>query len=349
MRVAFIKHVLEPHGPWATLMADEVCPSGTLQLWPSKVTFLSPTVAWAADWYVVDCEIPWQSAHYGHIVGSQERIKLMRKYTAGVMAPDEVPVEDYDVVIALYPWVKPRGDALFTYTIQEHWDPLFLQSCARVMDGYDLHLDGMFSSRYELEEMPQSIGFPFPKFPQELRQVVGTVEKSGAAWIDGRVLLAMIDRKLWNEEEARTAAEDMARVLGIPLRYSGDFWREAFGLSDPPRWGDGLAYLRALAACKYYISMGRSWAPGEAICDAAALGCICIGDYRKLYHRLVCHPLCMVGDEQDLKAVAWQVFDSPSLQAEALAYQERMLRQHFQDRPMDVLAKALSMKGVTNE
>lgn len=344
MRVAFIKHILEPHGPWATVKAA----NNDWDLWPSKVTFWSPTVAWQADWYVVDCEIPWASAHYANIVKDQKRIDLMRRYTDGVMEPESVPVEDYDVVIALYPWVKPRGDALFCYIIQEHWDPLFIRSCGQPMEGYDLHLDFMYLSSYQLERLPQSVAFPFAKFPQRLRETVGKVKKDGAAWIDGRVLLDLIDRKLWDAEQARGAAEDMARVLGVPLRYSGDFWRKAFGLADPPNWTDGRDYLRGMASCKYYICMGRTHAPGEAICDAAALGCVCIGDYRKLYHRLICHPLCMVGDGQDLKAVAWQVFDSPELQAEALEHQRRMLRTHFRDRSVEVLAKALKLKEETS-
>jgi hypothetical protein len=343
MRVAFVKHALEPHGPWRTVKFEE----NGLEFWPSKVTFWSPTVRFKADWYVVDCAIPWSTSHYGHICRDEERVELMHRYTQGVMSPDDVPVEEYDVVIGLYPWVKPRGDALFTYMIQEHWDQLFIDSCGEPMEGYDLHLDFMYGSLYEVTQLPQSVAFPFPKWPARLRRTVEPFEKDDAAWIDGRVLLALIDKKLWNAE-AEKAAEDMSMMLGVPLRYKADFWRTAFGLADPPLWGDSLDYLKGLASCKYYISTGRTHAPGEAVCDAAALGCICIGDYNKLYHRLVCHPLCMVGDNHDLKAVAWQVFDSPDLQRAALAHQGKALRKHFRDHPLGVLRKALELKGRAN-
>jgi hypothetical protein len=147
----------------------------------------------------------------------------------------------------------------------------------------------------------------------------------------------------WNDA-SEAAASRLQKVLGLPVRYKGGFNRSPYGVSDPPLWGDGAVYLEALASCRYYIAVGGMAGAGQAIGDAASLGCICIGQQDKPYHRMTCHPSCLCADLTEMPARLRKVASSRDLQAEVLAWQDAALRKQFAEEPLALLREALRLK-----
>ena len=53
LKVAFIKQVLDVHGPWSTVLWKDTTPRQLLDVWPGKATFWEMTCCLQADWYVI--------------------------------------------------------------------------------------------------------------------------------------------------------------------------------------------------------------------------------------------------------------------------------------------------------
>ncbi len=118
-----------------------------------------------------------------------------------------------------------------------------------------------------------------------------------------------------------------------------------YGLSNPPAWGDAQQYLREMGKCRYYLSLGR-WitGAGQALCDAASLGCLCIGEADKVFHRMICHPHCLCKDLSELPQRVRALAASPELQREVRQRQDEALRQQFVDAPLRDLEQATALK-----
>jgi hypothetical protein len=152
---------------------------------------------------------------------------------------------------------------------------------------------------------------------------------------------------MWSDSAER-AADRLEKVLGMKVYQKGSFNKTAFGITDPPRWGDGVEYLSALDQCKYYIAVGRYSGPGQGIREAAALGLICIGEQDKLYHQMICHPELLCPDMVSMPRIFKKLAASPALQQEALEYQYAMLEKKFSKEPLELLEKAVEMKQRKN-
>jgi len=148
---------------------------------------------------------------------------------------------------------------------------------------------------------------------------------------------------MWSES-AEKAIKRLENLIGIPVRCKGDFNKTPFGISDPPPWGDTAKYFQAIGQCKYYLAVGRYSGVGNGAYEAASLGCICIGEADKVYHRMVCHPKCLCSDMLDMPKIFRQVVSSPDLQKEILDFQDRALKQKFEKEPLALLQRAVEMK-----
>ncbi len=346
MRVAFIKQVLDVHGPWSTVLWENTTPRRLLDVWPGKATFWEMTCCLQADWYVIPQQL---SSDYTQEVrkylGGAE---MVMRHTRNVVAPEKIPVEQYDLVITFDPiWAVPANSStLFAYFVVEHWDRLYKEALLQPRGQYDLFLAHMLDAPKTIASLPQALAFPYLRDPDTV-QAVFPAEKEEAVWADFRTLttLGMAENYGMWVASGDAAAKRLEETLRMAVRYKGSFNENAYGISDPPAWGDTVQYFDAMARCRYYVGVGTIAGAGQAICDAASLGCLCIGQQEKAFHRLICHPaaLCtgMIELPRRLKAIA----GSRDLQAEVRAWQDAALRDFFQQGPLALLEEAVSIKS----
>ncbi|MCD6528144.1 hypothetical protein J7K44_00665 [bacterium] len=343
MKVAFIKHIYNLHGPWSTVLWKDSNPTDLFIFWPSKALFWEMTCLLKADWYIVS-SARFKGDYLKGAMSDRERIKIANKYVKKVVSFSEIPYENYDLLITLDPIleVPPRSRTLFVYYIQEDWDNLYRKSLRRPLGKYDLFLAHMMDSNSEILSMPQAVSFPY-LYSLEVAQSVFSSRKKEMAWIDWRTLTTLAQIDSW-AIEAEKAAKRLERLLEFPIYYRGDFNRTPLGVSDPPLWGDAANYFKEMSKCKYYIGVGRKGGAGQALGDAASLGCVCIGDISRPYHRLTCHPQLLCKDIFDLPDIFRKVVNSPELQKEALEYQKKALKEKFERKPLELIKEAIQIK-----
>jgi len=346
MKVAFIKQVPDVHGPWSSVMWKDTTPRGLFDVWPGKATFWEMTCCLQADWYI----IPQQGTGdyiqdiLRTIPNGAERVW---RYTRNVVEPAQIPVEQYDLVITFDPIWKPpvESSTLFAYFVVEHWDRLYKEALHGPMAHYDLFLAHMMDAPETLSALPQALAFPYLRDPDAVHAAF-TSEKEEAVWADFRTLttLGMAETYGVWVASGHAAARRLEEALCLPVRYKASFNEHRYGVSDPPAWGDAAEYFDAMSRCKYYVAVGTIAGAGQAICDAASLQCICIGQRDKAFHRLICHPAALCASMIELPGRLKVIADSRELQAEVLAWQESAVRDFFQRKPMKILEEAIAMK-----
>ncbi len=347
MRVAFVKQVLDVHGPWSTVLWKSTTPRRLLDVWPGKATFWEMTCFLKADWYVIPQQL---SSDYTQeaAISIPGRAEMIRRHTKYVVAPEEIPVDRYDLVITFDPiWAVPAdSSALFAYFVVEHWDRLYQEALRQPRGQYDLFLAHMLDAPKTLASLPQSLAFPYLRDPDSVHAVFPG-EKEEAIWADFRTLttLGMADTYGMWVAAGHAAATRLEEALGLPVRYKSAFNENPYGISDPPTWGDVAQYFDAMARCRYYVAVGTIAGAGQAICDAASLGCICIGQQEKAFHRLICHPAALCAHMMELPRRFKAIAGSVDLQAEIRAWQDAALRDFFQRRPLALLEEAISLKS----
>ncbi len=346
MKTAFVKQLLDVHGPWSGVLWKDTDPRRLFQVWPGKGTFWEMTCLLRADWYIVPQQLVSDYTQDA-VLKHPGRSELIPKYTSGVVSPADIPFDNYDVVITFDPIlnVSRESQTLFAYFVVEHWDRLYGRSLRRPLAGYDLFLAHMGDSEERLRSLPQAVSFPYLRDPGTVRSIF-SAHKEEVAWVDWRTLATLgMTQEFgpWNDA-CEAAATRLQEVLGIPIRYKGGFSRSPYGVADPPLWGDAALYFEAIAGCRYYIAVGGMAGAGQAIGDAASLGCLCIGQQDKPYHRMTCHPSCLCVDLAEMPARLRSLASSRDLQAEVLAWQDAALRKQFAEGPLALLREALRLK-----
>lgn len=347
MRTALIKQVLDVFGPWAGVKWKDTSPEKLFEVWPGKAVYWELTCMLEADWYVIPQAV---SGDYTRVAieSMPGRAEAIRRYTKNVTPVEKIPFEEYDLVISFDAILNvPREHpALFAYFAQEHWDRLYTESLARPRGNYDLFLAHMMDSNADLNCLPRAISFPYLHDPK-LVQRTFPCEKREAVWVEWRTLmtLAMKDSSEPWGPQGEAAGRRLAELLDLPIRYRGTLVAQTYGFADPPSWGDVAVYLRELAECKYFVSVGGRIGAGQGLGDAAAVGCICIGQEDRAYHKLICHPACLCADMGQMYERLMAVVKSPQLQAEVTAWQDAALEEHFARRPLRLLQEAMNLKA----
>jgi hypothetical protein len=345
VRVAFIKQLLDVHGPWSTVLWENTTPRKLLDVWPGKATFWEMTCCLKADWYVIPQQL--SSDYTKNVLSYPGRGEMISRYTRDIIAPEKIPIEQYDVVITHDPILAVPADSptLFVYFVVEHWDCLYNQSLRGPLGRYDLFLAHMMDGPKSLASLPQVLAFPYLRDPDAAR-VVFPANKVDAVWADFRTLttLGMAETYGMWVASGHAAAKRLEETLSLPVCYKASFNENPYGISDPPAWGDAANYFNAMARCKYYVAVGTIAGAGQAICDAASLGCLCIGQQEKAFHRLICHPAALCDHMMELPRRLRAIAASPDLQEEVRAWQDAALRDFFQRRPLALLEEAISMK-----
>lgn len=346
MKVALIKQVLDVHGPWSSVLWENTTPRRLLDMWPGKATFWEMTCCLQADWYIIPQQL---SSDYSQEVkkylGGAE---VVTRHTRNVIAPEEIPVGQYDLVITFDPIldVPANSSTLFAYFVVEHWDRLYKEALRKPRGHYDLFLAHMLDAPNTLSSLPQALAFPYLRDPDTV-QAVFPAEKEEMVWADFRTLttLGMAENYGMWVAAGHASAKRLEETLRLPVRYKSDFNESPYGVSDPPAWGDTVSYFDAMGLCRYYVGVGTIAGAGQAICDAASLGCLCIGQQEKAFHRLICHPAALCAGMIELPRRLRAIAGSRDLQEEVRAWQDAALRDFFQRRPLALLEEAVSMKS----
>jgi hypothetical protein len=346
VRVAFIKQALDVHGPWSTVRWNDAAPERLFDVWPGKATFWEMSCYLKADWYVIP-----QRLSTDYIQDVLRRIpngtEKITRHVRNVAAPADIPIDRYDLVITFDPiWEPPaHSETLFAYFVVEHWDRLYSESLRAPLGRYDLFLAHMMDAPKTLESLPQALAFPYLRDPDSVRRAF-SADKEDAIWADFRTLTTLGMAETYDVwvSTGHAAAQRLEEVLHFPVRYKGSFNESPYGISDPPAWGDAARYFEAMAGCKYYAAVGTIAGAGQAICDAASLGCLCIGQQDKAFHRLICHPAALCASMIDFPRRFRAIAGSLALQEEIRQHQDGALREFFQRRPLELLDRAATLK-----
>jgi hypothetical protein len=346
LRVALVKQVLDVHGPWAGVKWKDTSPTQLFEVWPGKALHWELTCLLQADWYIVPVSV--EGEYLNDAVRKHPgRARLIEQNTKNVTEVEAIPFEDYDLVISFDAIldISPGLPTVFAYYGQEHWDSLYICSLRRPVPGYDLFLAHMMDAPHELRSLPQAISFPYPHDPQLVRSLFNPPRQE-AAWADWRTPMTLANQGLGNPwcPEASEALERLRGVLNIDVRCRTTSLSASYAITDVLAWGDAAHYYRELAECRYYIAVGRLGGAGQALRDAAAVGCICIGQADKPYHRLLCHPSCLCEDMAQMPSRLRVLRESADLQQEILAWQDQKLKTHFRDAPLALLGEAIKLK-----
>jgi hypothetical protein len=330
------------------MLWDDTTPRRLLDVWPGKATFWEMTCCLKADWYVIPQQL---SSDYTQesVLKYPGRAEMVTRNTRNVVAPEEIPVEQYELVITFDPiWAVPADSpTLFAYFVVEHWDRLYKEALREPRGQYDLFLAHMLDAPKTLASLPQPLALPYMRDPDTVQDVF-SAEKEEAVWADFRTLttLGMGENYGMWVDTGHAAAKRLGETLRLPVRYKDSFKESRpYGISDPPDWGDAVGYFDAMARCRYYVAVGTIAGAGQAICDAASLGCLCIGQQEKAFHRLICHPAALCTGMIELPCRLRAIVGSRDLQEEVRAWQDAALRDFFQRRPLALLEEAISMKS----
>jgi hypothetical protein len=348
VRVAFIKQVLDVHGPWSTVLWENTSPRNLLDVWPGKATFWEMTCCLQADWYIIPQQL--SSDYTQEVLKYLGGTELISTHTRNVVAPEKIPIQQYDLVITFDPILDVPVDSptLFAYFVVEHWDRLYKEARHKPRSQYDLFLAHMLDATEKITSLPQALSFPYLRDPDTVRAVF-PAEKAEAVWADFRTLTTLGMAKnygMW-VDTGHAAAKRLEETLLLPVRYKASFNEQPYGISDPPAWGDAASYFDEMARCRYYVAVGTIAGAGQAICDAASLGCLCIGQEKKAFHHLICHPAALCASMIELPRRLRAITGSRDLQEEIRGWQDAALRDFFQRRPLALLEEAISIKRAT--
>jgi hypothetical protein len=114
MRVALVKQALDVFGSWSGVRWKDTSPTKIFEVWPSRALFWELTCMLWADWYIVPQAV--ESDYTRDAVQKHPgRAEVIRKYTKNVVAPEDIPFEEYDLVITFDAILKvpPASRTLF--------------------------------------------------------------------------------------------------------------------------------------------------------------------------------------------------------------------------------------------
>lgn len=345
MKVALVKQVLDVFGPWSGVKWMDTSPANLFEVWPGKAVYWELTCLLQADWYIVPESVG--SEYIQDALRNRARADVLRKHSKNITPVEAIRFEEYDVAISFDAIldIPPGVSTLFAYYAQEHWDSLYKDSLVQPAAGYDLFLAHMLDAPDRFCSIPQSISFPYLHDPQLVRSFFPSAKRE-IAWVDWRTLMTLAGKGAGDPwcPEAVAATGRLQKVLAIELRCRTNTQGSRYAISEAPAWGDAAHYFREMSECKYYVAVGDIAGAGQALADAASLGCLCIGQADKPYHRLLCHPHCLCQNIVELPSRFRDLRGSPSLQHEVLAHQDARLLKYFRDDPVAILHEAVRMK-----
>jgi hypothetical protein len=349
MKVAMVKQALDLHGPLQSFEWNDDA-EGLLLIWtPFKVTYWEMTCVLKADWYIIPQKLETDYTRKTR-VWFPNVTEVLRKYTKGIILPEKIPWEKYDVIITFDPIIEEKLDPILAYYMNEHTDHLYRASLLQPLRNYDLFLAHaeILNVSDSLTALPQSISFPYLRNPELMRKIFAG-EKEDRLWVDNNMIniANVAPWKLGHKNVLRDAYNrfKMRSFLKKLTKLEIVSTKKPVGL-EPTKTDDGKIYLNSLSKCKYYLGfeLGRNKV-GQTLADASSLGCICFGEKGVVYHESICHPFCLLGNLGSFHDKFDAVRKSTSLQEEIKKWQDNALHEFFLKRPLDMLEKACELKG----
>jgi len=344
MRVALIKQKWDVFGPWSSIKwTGDI--QRLMQVWPNKATYIELTILLKADWYVLDTTF---DSGYTQDVQNRnpEAKRILEKYMTNVVRLEDIPLNDYDLVITFDPILPNIPDRKFkaAYFCQEHWDSVYTRSLEAPMPGYDLFLDHMLKAGIYGPVAPKTVAFPYPRCPDIMRSILPK-KVPNRVGVDWRSVLSVIGLDTWSPaadnflESLKTKFADMGMNLVCRHSMSNRF----YGINEPPLWGDTWQYLKHLAECQYYVSVGRNSGAGQGLADAASLGCICLGNSALPYHRLICPTPCLVNTISYASEYLHndRMGHAKLSNSQVLAHQDSAVNVFFNREPLRILSEII--------
>jgi len=346
LKTALIKQAHDLFGPWSGVLWKDTSPTKLFDVWPGKAVYWELTCMLQADWFIIPQSTDTDYTRDA-VAKHPGRAAIIEKHTSNVTPQERIPFGDYDLVISFDAIlnVPANSRTVFAYFAQEHWDRLYGESLRRPAKGYDLFLAHMLDSLTTIQSLPQSISFPYTH-DLVLSRSTFPEQKQNVVWVDWRTLMTLSMRGFSDPWDfaAENATIRLAETLGLSVTQRGIHHTQSYGFADPPAWGDAASYLRDLARSRYYVGVGNIAGAGQGLAEAAAMGCLCVGQSDKAYHRLICHPECLCEDLAEMPQRFRKVVASDRLQREALAAQDRALEIHFASAPIKLLHEAVRLK-----
>lgn len=305
-----------------------------------------------ADIWVLEGEahVPGGHVEYFRQCGNHAALEALRK--AHKTAPwSDVPWGDYDIVLGSEPIVpdsiiREHPQILWCYKSLGHCWPAH-QRWARKPDGaYDLFLNHHTGSAWHYK-LPASIYFPHLVHIETMRSLVAG--RRPAVFLDhwmvtrpGHGCSQQYYDDVMASYRALTGLEVVHAQYGSRTKHHVDV---AEGRILHTR-----DYLRVLGGCKYFTAIREGSAIGQAVIEAAALGCIVISNSACQCAQRVCHSACLTpttrsqGDKEYGMRQIRKIEADSALQEEILAHQDAQLRRFFWTEPMLTLLKAVEVK-----
>jgi hypothetical protein len=354
MKCAILKQIYDIFGPWRSIRWKDTTPKEHLRFWPYKATSFEMTCLLEADWYVVpfvhDSEYVRYVAFPENLdpfwfESARRRRSLLEKHTETTSIED-VPFEEYDVIITLDPILRPPrfSKPLFAYVHNEHTDPAFAVSKLQPFPGYDLFLDHMLQSRIDITSVPQPVSFPYPRCPQVLRSMFRERIPS-SVYLDPRTVIGAARGNPyvpWDSSSDELLRKVRMRHSAFSFVCRPELYRDYFNVGDEPRWGDAYEFIKSLSECEYLVSTAAAGA-GQILCDAASLGVICVGNQNVIYHRKICHPFALCADIDSGLDRIHSIEADHGLRKEILVWQNRAIME-MSMKPEQTLENACELK-----
>src|SRR5579863_1599161 len=157
MKVAIVKQALDVCGPWSSFKWRESSPAGLFDIWAVRALFWDMTCLLKADWFIIPQQQVTDYTQWA-VLNHPGQEAVLRKYTRGILPPERIPFNDYDLVITMDAIlnVPPDAKPLYVYFASEHKDRHYAESRQRPLRNYDLFLDHMMEASEELETLPQA-------------------------------------------------------------------------------------------------------------------------------------------------------------------------------------------------
>lgn len=266
-----------------------------------------------------------------------------------------VPWEKYDVIISCEPIIPESIIKAYPKTLWVYNEPS--HRCGRAakaagpsgspIGGYDLFWDDYCRAPVKLIKIPQSISFPYLMNYELMRRLIKVTQKE-TAWIDSRHIVYE------SLGVRREMVREFSQICGLPICHApiDGVWDKG-KVSDRTLLAEGkmlpaIDYLSLLGRNKYFLAWRDRVVQGQAVLEAAGLGLIVIANKSGVYHKMLCHPKCLISDGGPPRIalrLVKAIEKDETLQQEILAYQDLMLGTRFWSGPLAILHKALEMKG----
>jgi hypothetical protein len=262
-----------------------------------------------------------------------------------------IPWGEYDAVFSHDPIIPDKitrrhPRILWFYNEPEHRTARARKASQGILSGaYDLFWDDYMRAGPKLKRLPQAVGFPYPRNPDIMRELVKPTNEP-AVFLDSRHVHEVAPGK------RGPMLADFEAICGLPVRYAYTDVQTEQGKSMRRLLPTGkmmrcLDYLKLVGSCKYYLVFREKRINGQAAAEAAALGLIVVANSNGVYHEILCHPKCTIppgGPARLGLRVIQGIEKDPDLQKEILDYQDRKLREKFWKEPLGILGAALEMK-----